>query len=139
MVRINDTVYYSHGRTTRNVLDQLTSRRAFIYALEVFAQLMAVFLLADRLPREWVASSTTPGEAALGKGYGKDAFVMLSVFWNTAARRGWRPIFAHLESWRRTDDNVDRVVEILTWAASDPNYAAHHAIDALYQLAPEPA
>ena len=61
---------------------------------------MAVFLLADRLPREWVAFiDNTAGEAALRKGYGKDAFVnamKLSVFWNTAARRGWRPIFARV-------------------------------------------
>ena len=76
---------------------------------------MAVFLLADRLPRERVAFiDNTAGEAALRKGYSKDAFVnaMLSVFWNTAARRGWRPIFARVESKanvadavRRTDDN----------------------------------
>ena len=65
--------------------DQEGARPADVQdALNLFAQLMAVFLLAGRLPREWVAFiDNTAGEAALRKGYG-----MLSVFWNTAARRG---------------------------------------------------
>ena len=119
---------------------------------------MAVFLLADRLPQEWIAFiDNTAGEAALKKGYDKDAFVnaMRSVYWNTAARRGWRPVFARVESkanvadavsradlirarhegWLRADDNVDQVVvDLLTRAASNAEYAAHHAVDALYRL-----
>ena len=77
VVRIHDMVYCCHGRATKKVLDRVTFRRAFIlYALEVFAQLMAVFMLADRLPDEWVAFiDNTAGEEALKKGYGKDALV----------------------------------------------------------------
>ena len=95
MVRIGNAVYYSHGHTSKAVLDRLTSCKAFIYALEFFAKLMAVFMLASRLPTEWVAFiDNTAGEAALKKGYGKDAFVnaILSVFWATAARQSWRPV-----------------------------------------------
>ena len=50
-------------------LDQITSRKAFIYALEVYAQLMAVLTLADRLPNDWLAFiDNTAGEAALRRG-----------------------------------------------------------------------
>ena len=69
-----------------SVLRQITSRKAFIYALEVFAQLVAVLALAKRLPRDWLAFiDNTASEAALKRGYGNDAFVngMLATFWTT--------------------------------------------------------
>ena len=76
VVRIGEMVYFDHGTTPRSVLDAMTSRRAFIYALEVYAQLMAFFALAERLRSDWLAFiDNTAGEAALKKGYGKDAFV----------------------------------------------------------------
>ena len=40
VVRIGNQVLFSHGTTPRAVLNQITSRKAFIYALEIFAQLM---------------------------------------------------------------------------------------------------
>ena len=52
----------------------------------------------------------TAGEAALCKGYGKDAFVngMLAAFWGTAARRGWRPRLTRVESKANVADAVSR-------------------------------
>ena len=78
----------------------------------------------------------------------------MSVFWNTAARRGWRPVFARVESkaivadavstadltraihegWLRTVPNVDQDVDILALVASNAEYAANHAVDALYRV-----
>ena len=76
VVRIGQVVYFDHGTTPRSVLDAITLRKAFIYALEVYAQLMALFTLAGRLPADWMAFiDNTAGEAALKKRYGKDAFV----------------------------------------------------------------
>ena len=37
VVRIGQLVYFDHGTTPRSVLDAITSRKAFIYALEVYA------------------------------------------------------------------------------------------------------
>ena len=54
----------------------------------------------------WLAFiDNTAGEAALRKGYGKDAFVnsTLAAFWETAARRGWRPRFTRVESKAKAD------------------------------------
>ena len=111
---------------------------------------MAVFLLADRLPREWVAFiDNTAGEAALKKGYGKDTFCQS---FGTAARRGWRPVFARVESKECKANVADAVSRAdLTRPAvsraggertttSTGSWRSHHAVDALYQLAePEPA
>ena len=61
VVRIGQTVYFDHGTTPHSVLDAITSRCAFIYALEVYAQLMALFTLAGRLrPTGWPSSTTRP-------------------------------------------------------------------------------
>ena len=99
--------------------------------------LMALFTLAEQLPHSWLAFiDNTAGEAALRKGYGKDAFVngMLAAFWGTAARRGWRSQFARVESkanvadavsrgglsraiaerWTRLDDHAETITEILS-------------------------
>ena len=54
------------------MLQLLTSRRAFIYALEVFAQLVAAFALADCLPPEF-SVHRQHGERKR-QGLGKDAF-----------------------------------------------------------------
>ena len=118
---------------------------------------LAFFTLAERLPLDWLAFiDNTAGEAALKKGYGKDAFVngMLATFWGTAARRAWRPQFARVESkanvadavsrgdlsrahrerWTRVDANIDAITSILVSAAADAEYAAAHAVDDLFAV-----
>ena len=147
MVRIGNAVYYSHGSTSHH------GERS---SMEVFAQLMAVFTLTERLPAEWVAFiDNTAGEAALKKGYGKDRFVnvMLSTFWATAARRGWPHIFARLESknvadavsradlsravregWQRLDIHPEQIVNVLARAVSDAQFAPEDAVDELFCL-----
>ena len=124
---------------------QITSSKAFIYALHGgLAQLVAVLALAERLPANCLAFiDNTAGEAALRKGYGKDAFVngMLATFWGTAARRGWRPQFAQsgiqsqrsvsrepLQGWTRLNEHTDAITESLTRAASDVDYATNQAV-----------
>ena len=111
LVRIGNQVIFCPGITPRSILNQSTSRKAFIYALKIFAQLMAILSLAQRLPVNWLAFiDNTAGEAALRKGYGKDAFVngMLAAFWGTAARRGRRPRFTRVESKANVADAVSR-------------------------------
>ena len=113
--------------------------------------------LANRLPNDWLTFiDNTAGEAALRKGHGKDAFVngMLAAFWGTAARRGWRPTFARVESkanvsdavsrgdlsraikeqWTRMDDHSAEITNVLIRAAADADYAANQAVDELYHI-----
>ena len=115
VVRIGDHVLFSHGATPRTVLDRITSRKAFIYALEILAQLMATLSLAKRLPTSWLAFiDNTAGEAAL--------------------RKGWRPRFTRVEfkgttrEVTRLDDHTDAIIGILVKAAGD---AAGQAVDDL--------
>ena len=143
VVRIGSQVLFCHGTTPHSVLRQITSS----YTLEVFAQLMAVLALAERLPPNWLAFiDNTSGDAALKKGYGNDAIVngMLATFRGTAARCGWRPHFAKAnvadaifrgdlsrasqEGWTRLDDHTDAITDILTMAASDADYANNQAV-----------
>ena len=75
VVRIGQVVYYDHGITPRSVLNAITSRRAFIYALEVYAQLMAT---------GWRSLTTRPERLLSGR---DTARTPLSMAWVSGARR----------------------------------------------------
>ena len=64
------------------------SRRAFIYVLEIIAQVLALVTMARRLPPRWLAFiDNVAGQWTLTKGYGRDESVngVLVAFWSTAA------------------------------------------------------
>ena len=129
--------------------EHITSRKALIYALEVFTQLMAALTLARRLPNDWFAFiDNTAGEAALRKGDGKDPFDngMLAAFWGRQlnedggpSSKGWtlRPTsqtpFAEGTFPERSEKIghghcTTAITDILTQSASDTDYAAHQAV-----------
>ena len=79
--------------------------------LEVFAQIIAFAAFAKLMPPTIVAFiDNTAGQAALTKGYGKDAAVngMISAFWTLAARRGWFVEFERMPSKANVADAVSR-------------------------------
>ena len=122
--------------------------RAYIYMLEVLAQILAVVTLADYLGKDWVAF--------INKGYGRDAAVngLLFAFWSLAATRSWRPTFCRVTSeaniadpisqadcalavrhgWSQADTNLTGILEILAWAADEIEYAVHRAASDLQAL-----
>ena len=70
---LGDEVWYAYGRVPKSFLNLFAARKAFIYVLEIFAQLMAAIVFAKRLPQLWIAwIDNTAGEAPLIKRYGKD-------------------------------------------------------------------
>ena len=118
--------------------------------LEVLAQILAVVTLADALGEDWVAFiDNAAGQWALNKGYGRDPSVngLLSAFWSLAAMHSWRPTFHRVTSeaniadpisradcviavrlgWKQADTPLDKILEILAWAADDLDYAIHRA------------
>ena len=122
--------------------------------LEVLAQILAVVTLAKHLGEDWVAFiDNAAGQWALNKGYGRDPCVngILSAFWSLAARHSWRPVFYRVTSeaniadpisradctmavrlnWTQADTPLDRILEILAWAADDLEYAVHGAAEDL--------
>ena len=126
------------------------SRRAFIYALQMVAQIIALTAFGPILPTTWVAFiDNVAGQFALMKGYGKDMAVngILAAFWGMAALHDWQPHFervtsaaniadavsradlsrAHRDGWTRVHTPADRILDILSWAASDMHYACTRA------------
>ena len=106
--------------------------------------------LATVLGEDWVAFiDNAAGQWALNKGYGRDPAVngLLSAFWSLAALHSWRPTFYRVTSkaniadpisrpdctlairleWKQADTPLDRILEILAWAADDLEYAVHGA------------
>ena len=47
--------YYDYGQAPASFLVEFGSRRAFIYVLEIVAQVLALTTLARRLPERWLA------------------------------------------------------------------------------------
>ena len=55
VVRIGATVFYDCGTAPADFLDLFASRRAFIYVLEILAQVLALVTLSRQLPARWLA------------------------------------------------------------------------------------
>ena len=109
VLRIGELVYYDMGTVAEEHLTAFTTRKAFIYALEILAQVIAATAFGGRLPAMWIAFiDNTAGQAALLKGYGKDLAVngILAAFWATAARHDWRPVFERVVSKANISDAV---------------------------------
>ena len=157
VVRIGDSVYYDSGSIPNWFVRKFDTHRAYIYMLEVLAQLSAVVTLARQLPCDWIAFiDNAAGQWALNKGYGRDRSVngLLSAFWSMAASHSWRPIFHRVTSeaniadpisradctlavrhgWRQADTPLEQILDILAWAADDIAYAVHGAATDLSAL-----
>ena len=154
VLRIGQLVYYDMGTVSEEHLEAFTTRKAFIYALEILAQVIAATAFGGRLPAMWIAFiDNTAGQAALLKGYGRDPAVngVLAAFWATAARHDWRPAFervvskanisdavsrrdldrARRDGWTRVHTPSEDIVGVLAKAAQDLQYACHGAADDL--------
>ena len=109
VVRIGATVLYDCGTAPADFLDLFASRRAFIYVLEILAQVLALVTLSRHLPARWLAfMDNVAGQWALTKGYGRDESVngVLAAFWSTAALAEWLPDFRRVPSKANVSDAV---------------------------------
>ena len=99
VVRIGDVVLYDAAPAA--FLETFAARKAFIYVLEILAQVLALVAVNRRLPSRWLAFiDNVAGQWALTKGYGKDPAVngVLAAFWSTAALADWLPDFRRVPS-----------------------------------------
>ena len=111
VLRLGGAVFYDHGVVPPWFLRKFESRRAFIYMLEIFAQVAALAAFATHLPSTVTAFiDNTAGQAALSKGYGKDPAMngMLAAFWALAARQGTMVDFRRVPSKVNVADGVSR-------------------------------
>ena len=87
VARIGERVLFAHGTVPAKLVKQFGKRKAFIYALEICAQLICFVCLQHHLPTLVVSfCDNTAGLSALLKGYGKDERIngLLLVTWRTA-------------------------------------------------------
>ena len=139
-------------------LAPFAARKAFIYVLEIVAQVLPLVTFARRLGPFWIAFiDNVAGQFALMKGYGKDPSVngILASFWGLASDQQWAPDFhrvpsesnvsdaisrgddsrARAEGWTRVATPVDDIMDVLGRAASDIDFACHSAPERLLDLA----
>ena len=100
---------HSAGRIPAKTLKRFCSRKAFIYFLEVTAQLIA-FLAMKQFNNQLVLSfiDNTSGLFALQKGYCRDPAIcnIVAVTWRLIAHLQWQ---LHLE-WVSSDNNISDCV-----------------------------
>ena len=151
-------VFYDFGVIRPEHLALFAARKAFIYVLEIVAQVLPLVTFARRLSPFWIAFiDNVAGQFALMKGYGKDPSVngILASFWGLASDRQWAPDFhrvpsesnvsdaisrgddsrARAEGWTRVTTPVDDIMDVLARAASDIDFACHVAPERLLDLA----
>ena len=111
IMRIGTVVTYGHGSVSSALLKRFTSRRAYIYFLEIYAQLLAFAAHARALPPFWVSwIDNLAGLSALEKGFGRDQHVnhLLTYFWTTASSLSWVPQFEWVPSQLNLADPISR-------------------------------
>ena len=154
VVRLGDRVFFDHGVVDARTIAAVASHRAFIYLLEIVAQVMAQVALARFLPPAFVAViDNEAGRFALANGYGRDSSVngVLAAYWALAALQGWDPHFervsskanvsdavsredfsrADAEGWTRLPSPASRVYELLALTATDLDFAVGTAASEL--------
>jgi hypothetical protein len=153
VLRLGDCVLYDFGTIPPAVLRVFCSRRAFIYFLEIAAQLLPLIAFASQLPAFWVAFiDNAAGEGALRKGWGRGPPIngLLAMFSALSSRLGWHPHFERVKSEDNISDKVSRqdfsqaealgwtrvsipiadILDVMVMAASDLQQACTSAVDA---------
>ena len=107
---LGDYVTYGHGSVSLRLLARFCTRRAYIYFLEIFAQLMAFSVHVRALPAFWLSYvDNQPGMTALAKGFGRDEQnVLLTSFWGMATAQRWVPDFRWVPSNLNIADPISR-------------------------------
>eukprot|EP00438_Fugacium_kawagutii_P014197 Skav207963 [mRNA] locus=scaffold108:749354:750307:- [translate_table: standard] len=106
----NDMVIYAHGEIPGHLLGRFTNNRAFIYCLEVAAQILATVATRRLLGSHcWSFCDNIAGQSALNKGFGRDRKVnrLLACYINWLALTGLQP------HWRRISSKANIADPIL--------------------------
>ena len=100
-----------YGRVPPKVLKQFCGRRAFIYFLEIAAQLFSLVLMRPSMtPMVISFIDNQAGLSALTKGFGRDPNInnLLGLFWRLVSHFGWRVHLAWVSSENNISDKVSR-------------------------------
>ena len=114
IVRIQTYVTFRHGSVSPQLLQCFCSRRAFIYFLEIFVQIMALCKFTSRRFRHsgchTLTTDNQPGLVALQKGFGRDDSVnlILTAFLVLATDQRWVPEFRWVSPALDIADSISR-------------------------------
>ena len=145
---------FAAGSVPPRVLRAFCERRAFIYFLEIVAQLIAMAVLRNHFPALIIALiDNQAGLSGLLKGYGKDSCInnLLAFIWRLICHFGWNIHFEWVPSSLNMSDsvsrfdfsdmtalkatrvhfNLDPLWKILIRVANDLEYAHSSALDDL--------
>ena len=107
----NQECLYAHGQVPGNLLGRFTSRRAFIYALEIIAQLLCLVAGMPHMERMSLCFiDNEPGKFALLKGFGKDTRVnrLLALLWHFVEHSNHEPHWERVTSQANISDAISR-------------------------------
>ncbi|CAE7364819.1 Dnmt3b [Symbiodinium sp. CCMP2592] len=105
------SVTVGHGQVPPDVLALFSSRRAFIYFLEIFGQAISLLTNKDRIGKFWVSfCDNRSGLSAIRKGYGRDEAInrFLSWFHALMIRMRWHGHFEWVSSGANLSDKISR-------------------------------
>ena len=110
------------GEVPAHVLAAFCSRRAFIYFLEAWAQVLCCIAFEEWITPDYIAVvDNEAAKYALIKGYGRDCNInaIISIYWAPQADQGWRPWMHRVSSADNISDEVSRndftMAKALNW------------------------
>ena len=111
IVRLPSRVVFAHGTLPDEFIQKFTTRRAFIYMMEILAAVIAVTYTREVLPPYFTMFiDNQAGKAALARGYGSDARVnaIITAFWTLVSHERWYPDFKYVKSDHNVSDRISR-------------------------------
>ena len=103
--------FYAHGSIPAELIGKFTERRAYIYALEIIAQILALVSTRSRWETAiWCWIDNEPGRTALTKGCGRDRKVnrLLAALWSFLTAENTDPHWRRVCSAANIDDGISR-------------------------------
>ncbi|CAE7040028.1 kanC [Symbiodinium sp. CCMP2592] len=111
VVTVQGRTYFAHGRVPYWFVREFTSRRAYIYMLEIVAQILPLFAMQRQLDRHVLLFvDNEPARHALTRGFGKDESIncLLQHAWRFLEENSFRPAWQRVTSSANVSDSVSR-------------------------------
>ena len=118
------------GALPGHLMGRFTTNGAYIYALEILAQMMALIITQDILPEVvWAWIDNTAGQAALSKGYGRDRKInrLLAMLWAFLTEKNIEPFWRRVPSAANISDPISRndltLIREQSWTLLDEDWS----------------
>ncbi|CAE7699540.1 unnamed protein product, partial [Symbiodinium sp. KB8] len=111
VVTVGDTTFFANGSVPYWFVRHFSSRRSFIFLLEILAQVVPLMALEPRLHRHCLLFvDNEPAKHALVKGYGKDESInrLLQAAWIFIENAQMHPEWQRVSSSANVSDSVSR-------------------------------